>query len=408
MPFAQLSKLFGAFGRDRGGNVALMFAMLAVPLTLSVGVGIDYGLAASAHTKMQSALDAAVLAGAVASSSKTQAASIAVAQQIFKADALDLGAGAAATFTFDAGGALTGSASYTVNNLFGGFTGGAATHVGVTSKASPGAGSPVCILLLDASASPGLLANSGANISAAGCEADVKSTGNPAATFDSGATISTAKLCIQGAQILDNGGTHPHLVTGCSTASNPFVGALPAPASTSCTGPYANGGNYNGGAVNLSPGVYCGWFNFNGAPTVTLAPGVYVIKGGGWNVNGGTWSGAGVSFYFADTSKIQFNSGMSLTLSAPTSGTYAGILFYEPDGLALSPFVFDDSVAESLSGLIYLPSRNLTFNSTSNLSSQQLTLVADTAIFDTVNWTLTPSTTWSVTNGGGGVAALTQ
>lgn len=81
---------------------------------------------------------------------------------------------------------------------------------------------------------------------------------------------------------------------------------------------------------------------------------------------------------------------MNMTLSAPASGTYSGILFYEKSGLALSQFVFDDSVAENLTGLIYLPSRNVTFNSTSNISSPQFTLVADTAIFDTANWNLSP------------------
>jgi hypothetical protein len=153
--------------------------------------------------------------------------------------------------------------------------------------------------------------------------------------------------------------------------------------------------------------VYCGWFNFNGSPTVTLQPGVYVIKNGGWNVNGGKWTGTGVTFYFADTSHIQFNSGMNMTLSAPTSGTYSGILFYEPDGLSTSQFVFNDSVSESLSGLIYLPSRQLTFNSTSNMTSPNVTVIADSAIFDTLNWNVTPNAQWPVSNGSSSVH-LTQ
>lgn len=410
MSLHALSKLLRVFGRDRRANVGVMFGLMALPLTISVAVGIDYGLAASARTKLQSALDAAVLAGAEASGGSQSPAAFGVAQQIFDADVEDLGASAKASFSFSPSGAFQGSATYTVSQAFGVLvTGSTTTKVGVSAEAAPGGAATVCILLLDASASPGLMANGGTNVNAPGCEADVKSTGNPAATFNNGSNITTARLCIQGGSIVDNGGTHPNLMTGCSTASNPFVGKLPAPASTTCSGPNANGGNYNGGTVNLSPGVYCGGFNFNGAPTVKLSPGVYVIKGGGWTVDGGTWSGAGVTFYFADTSNIQFNSGMSMTLSAPTSGTYAGILFYEADGLTLSSFVFDDSVSESLSGLIYLPSRQLTFNSTSNMSSQQLTLVADTAIFNTANWTLTPSTTWSITNGGGGtMVALTR
>ncbi len=36
-------------------------------------------------------------------------------------------------------------------------------------------------------------------------------------------------------------------------------------------------------------------------------------------MNGGLWTGNGVTFYFADTSKIQFNSGMEQRLKAPSS-----------------------------------------------------------------------------------------
>jgi hypothetical protein len=301
--------------------------------------------------------------------------------------------------------------------LFGGVTGASTLGVTVLSTASGGTTSTttsnsVCILLLSPSASQSLLTNSGANISGPNCEIDVSSTANPVAIFNSGIDINVEKVCLHGSNYIKNGGTVTNLNAGCSTASNPYVGKLPAPASTACT---VSNGNYNGGTVTLSPGVYCGWFNFNSAPTVTLQPGVYVISGGGWNVDGGKWSGQGVTFYFADTSYIQFNSGMNMTLSAPTTGTYAGILFYEKDGLSNSNFVFDDSVAENLTGLIYLPSRNLTFNSTSNESTPGITLIANTAIFNTVNWTLSPQTLYPIssansttTTSSGGTFHLTQ
>jgi hypothetical protein len=215
------------------------------------------------------------------------------------------------------------------------------------------------------------------------------------------------KTCLQGTNTLINGGTHPNFFTGCTTASNPYVGKLPAPPSTTCVAPNNYGGNYNGGTVALTPGVYCGGFNFNSAPTVTLAPGVYVIKNGSWNVNGGKWSGTGVTFYFADSSNIQFNSGMDFTLTAPTTGTYAGILIYEADGLSESPFIFDNSVQETMSGFIYLPSRDITWNSTSNQTSPVMTLVANTGTFDTMNWSLAPEPLWPITNGGSGSGSST-
>ena len=202
--------------------------------------------------------------------------------------------------------------------------------------------------------------------------------------FDAGSNVSMSKICLQGTTILNNGGTHPDLVTGCTTANNPFVGKLPAPPSTSCTNYATAYGDV--GTVNLAPGVYCGSVNFNFPTTVNLSPGVYVIKGGAWTVAGGVWNGSGVTFYFPDESSIQFNRGMTMNLSAPTSGAYRGILFYEADGLPASNWAWDSSVSESLDGLVYLPSRNLIWNSPNTVVSHQLTLVANSAIFNVLKW----------------------
>ncbi|MGD0721501.1 MAG: TadE/TadG family type IV pilus assembly protein [Roseiarcus sp.] len=394
---ASILKYVRSFGRDRRGNIGLMFALMAIPLTLSIGVGIDYGLAASIRTKMQAALDAAVLAGARAASTSTQSAAITLAQNIFTANT-PYYASATTSFTFNGAGALTGTAKYNVAKFFGAFSGGSTVNVGVVSEAS-GAGSPVCILLLSTTVSPTLLVNNGANVNGANCELDSASTGNPADTFNNTSNVTMTKLCLAGTTVLNNGGTHPNLTTGCTTASNPYVGNMPSPGSLTCTG---SGGNYTGGTVNLTPGVYCGGYNFNSAPTVNLAAGLYVIKGGSWNVNGGVWTGTGVTFYFADSSEIQFNGGMNMTLTAPTSGTYAGILFYEVDGLTPSPFIMNNSVAETLSGFFYLPSRNITWNSVSTVTSPQLSVIANTMTLNTMNWTLTGSTRWPITNGGSG------
>jgi hypothetical protein len=400
MRLHNLFKLFVSYARSCAGNVTIYFAIVSPAILLMGAAALDYSYAVSTRAKMQAALDGAVIAGARASSTT-------VAGNYFTTNMAPIGSAIATNFNFNANGSLSGTATYSLPTLFGGITGDGTIGIDVAATASA-ASSPVCILLLAPSTSQSLLANSGTNINAPSCEIDVKSTANPVAIFNSGVNINMKKICLQGANYIRNGGTEANLSASCSTASNPYVGKLPAPVSTACSGPYANGGNFSGSTVTLSPGVYCGWFNFNGSPTVTLQPGVYVIKNGGWNVNGGKWTGTGVSFYFADTSKIQFNSGMTLNLSAPTSGTYSGILFYEPDGLSNSQFVFDDSVGESLSGLIYLPSRSLTFNSTSNETTPNVTVIAYSAIFDSLNWSLTPNSQWPISSGGGGSVSLTQ
>ncbi len=51
-----------AFGRDRRGAIAPIFALVAIPLVLAAGVGIDVSRVVSARNNLQDALDAAALA----------------------------------------------------------------------------------------------------------------------------------------------------------------------------------------------------------------------------------------------------------------------------------------------------------------------------------------------------------
>jgi hypothetical protein len=202
----------------------------------------------------------------------------------------------------------------------------------------------------------------------------------------------------------------PNLALGCNTASDPFAGVYPAP-STACT---VTGQNYSG-TVTLYPGVYCGWFNFNGVTDVTFNPGVYVIRNGGWNVSGGSFKGNGVTFYFADTSKIQFNSGMDTDLSPPRNGPLKGVLFHEAPNLPKSNFIFNNAIRNKMEGLIYLPSRDVTFNADSKMGNDKSTIVVHRLILNNVKMKLQPDpdapigqTTQGSAASGGGSQTITQ
>ena len=395
---------FREFLHNRAANFATMLALTAPVIMVGMGAVIDYSHAITERQRIQVALDSAVLAGV--SSGATTGVSVANAYLTANFGACPT-APTTPCFTFNSDGSLSGTVSYNMPTLFGAVTGASTLTLDVTAKAAMGsgasasAGNSVCILLLSTTANPGLTANSGINVNAPNCEIDVASTNtNSAANFNSGGKITSQSLCIAGKNIINNGGSYTVLNTQCATVANPYVGKLPAPVSTTC--PTNTPGTFDGNSITMTPGVFCGTINFNGTPTVSFSPGVYVIKNGTWNVNGGTWTGSGVTFYFADaSSKIQFNSGMSLTLSAPTTGSYSGILFYEPDGLSTSQFVFNDSVGENLTGLIYLPSRDLTFNSTSNMTTPNVMVIADTAIFNSINWSLSPLSQWAITHATG-------
>lgn len=379
------------------GNVGVLFGVTAFGMALAAGAAIDLAHLDDANVAAQAALDSATLAGAAAGSA-SNFATIATATFYTDISGHDVTV-TGISFTRDNAGVVTGQMTGTVPTSLLDLAGVSYLNVQKTAVASGPPSSNSCILLLNPSASQALLMNSGANISLSGCEIDGKSTASPAAIFNSGSAIS-GKVCLEGSNVIQNGGTVSNLNLGCTTPADPWAGKITPPSSGTCD--YSNM-NYSG-TVTLNPGTYCGWTNFNAAANVTLNPGTYVIKSGGWNVNGGNWNGTGVTFYYADNSKIQFNTGVAATLTAPTSGTYAGIIMAEASGLGPSQFILDDSKGFNLSGVMYLPSRQVVLNSGATTTSRNLSAVFDSLTVNTANWTVSPYSPGG--SGSSGVALL--
>jgi Flp pilus assembly protein TadG len=415
-----LSRL-GRIAQDRRGNIGLTFALMLVPILTVAGAAIDYARLEQFKTQLQATVDSAALSGAAvytSSSQSSNATTVAtnyvtsnVAQlpghvgsvtPTVSASLVSSGGNSGYTVTVSATVTMATTLLRLINQTLN--VSASATAVNPTTK--------VCILVLDPSSSQTFLVNSGVTFTAPSCEIDVASDSSTAAMINS-ALPNIARLCVAGSSTVNGGVTVNNLKNDCTTASNPYDGAIAAPTiSTVCQ--YTNETYTN--AATLSPGTYCGSITFNGGGTITFKPGnyvfydatvnfnstgtlsfgagVYSLKGTSWNINTGwTATGTGVTFYYADASSyIQFNSGVKANLAAPTTGTYSGVLMFEPDGLAKSSFAIDGtSTTDLLQGLIYLPSRNITFNSAANATSDGLTLVLNQVIFDSVTWSISPS-----------------
>jgi len=370
----------------------VIFALSALPLVGAVGAAVDLSKVSDVRSHMQNALDAAVLAGVTQAS----ADQVSTASNVFDGGfSAKFGTTATRTFTQNAGGSLSGTATTSVSWSFMSVLPSVLPlppfSVTVHSTANPGrqaTASPaasVCILLLNQT-KQGLLVNSGVVLNAPTCDVHVASTNSTAAMFNS--TLGVRTICIKGSSITRNGGVTPPAVTNCSTISDPFAGKMPAVTAGSCT---FNNQTYNG-STTLNPGTYCGWTNFNGSGTLTLNPGLYVIKGGGMTFNSGwTVTGTGVTFYLVDqNATLTFNGNVNANLSAPTSGTYANILMFEPAGLSNTNLPINGTSGSSFTGLMYLPSRDVTINSVSNVTSTRLTMVFSTLTLNTMNWAIAP------------------
>ena len=128
-------------------------------------------------------------------------------------------------------------------------------------------------------------------------------------------------------------------ITGCA-----YIAANP-PSSSGCTALTQTGGT-------ISPGCYS-TLNLSGA--VTLTSGTYVLTGTTTFNPGVSLTGTGVTFYVTSSATAPTFSSVSGggSLSAPTSGTYQNVLYYQVPANTTNPSFGVAGGLVNLSGLIY-------------------------------------------------------
>jgi hypothetical protein len=175
--------------------------------------------------------------------------------------------------------------------------------------------------------------------------------------------------------------------TGVSPQPDPLA-SLSAPASAPYTCTYNNYNPPNWSNPTLNPGVYCGGINVDNN-TFTLNPGTYILVGGGLTTQSANShiTGTGVTFYntFGASSNgnksyspINIAANSSVDLRAPTSGNYAGILFFEDRSAPAQNDSYGGGSSAVYEGVIYALHAYLTMYGNSSVSARYTILVADT------------------------------
>jgi hypothetical protein len=96
--------------------------------------------------------------------------------------------------------------------------------------------------------------------------------------------------------------------------------------------------------------------------TAALNPGVYYINGNLSVSGGASLSGTGgVTFYITNGGTVSITGGAAINLTAPTSGAYKGVLFYQ-DGADTSKFKFAGGSSGTINGIFYIPGAQLDLN----------------------------------------------
>ncbi|GAC1551450.1 MAG: hypothetical protein NVS2B5_08320 [Beijerinckiaceae bacterium] len=105
--------------------------------------------------------------------------------------------------------------------------------------------------------------------------------------------------------------------------------------------------------------------------SVTLQSGLYYFKGATISVTGATnITGSGVTLFLDKNSSLSLGGTGTISLAAPTSGTYAGILLFQSRSTAVSQTIsLGGNGTMSLNGTLYVPSATLSMGGNSTLAS---------------------------------------
>lgn len=231
-----------------------------------------------------------------------------------------------------------------------------------------------CMLALNENASGAMTFWGNASVNFVNCNAVSNSLAADGFALGGAASLTTACVSSAGGASVSgalNLTDCSRVLTNAPQAVDPYA-SVPAPEMPEdCT--EASDSSY-------SPGLYCGGLSING--TANFAPGVYVISGGTFKVNAGAMvSGSGVTFYLTNGATLSFDGNATLNLSAPTSGTYAGLLFFGDRTQANATNTINGNANTQMSGAIYFPSQNVRFLGNFTGSNGCLQVVASTIYY---------------------------
>ena len=267
------------------------------------------------------------------------------------------------------------------------WTASARIAISATATASiSSSDSKFCLLALDSNDSGALTLNGTPDLSMPDCGVAVASSSDSALVVNGNGELEASTICVAGGSSVGNNATvSPEPDDDCSDIPEDPLASLAAPAVGECdfTNFSVTGSN---NTVNITPGVYCGGISVTGNNnTVTLESGDYIIDGGGISINGGTFQddGSGGVFIYntssdgSDFDDITFTGNGTIDLEAQTSGTYAGVLFFN-DRDADSGFSIGGNSTTSLTGAIYFPDNDVTYSGTSSQGSSCIQIISDT------------------------------
>jgi Flp pilus assembly protein TadG len=390
---------------NRKGQTAVLFTLAVIPLLGMVGLVVDVGWMYFRREAAQTAADAAASAAAAAaystagggptcstagilcpaSPSTTPANNIEMGCLYAKENGFVTAGRQRVTIQAGIGTSPTASGvtinyyvvarvSETIPQLFSavlGFPNGTVTARATTGTRVGDAGG--CVLTLNPTAVSMVL--SGSVTLTSGCGVYVNSNNAAAVTLNGGGRITTTGS--SRTQIVGNcsgcANISPAAQTGAPTFVDPFLSLNPPTPDAGCQSVPVMGPQ---DSVTINPGTYCNGIVLSSHQQMRLNPGVYYVRNGIDLGAQTTLRGSGVTIYL-ETGGVNMSGGATVDLTAPTSGYYQGILFFQArNNTTASTLV--GGTGQLMNGVLYFPAANLTYTGGSSTNATQTTIVADT------------------------------
>jgi Flp pilus assembly protein TadG len=377
-----LIKQFQSVQSNTKGSIAVIGASSLLVMALAVGLAIDFGRAAAAGGKLQSGVDSAALALATGH---------VPANQQFDYVGRMLTANAAHTnikhlnynIKANSDNTITVSATASVPTTLAAMIkpsvdiARSATVPFGTATAAPTA----CVYAL-APTGTGLEIDSNGSMDS-DCGIQVNSVSSNALLFSTGGKITSTSNCVVGGTVYDGGASASPPVEHCAALADPLI-AFPEPDHSSLDCDFTNKKIKGKKTVTVDPGVYCGGLNIADHAKVNFNPGVYVMRDGPFKTSSHvTLTGSEVFFHFTgDNSYLFVDSHSTTDFSAPKSGPYKGILFYQDRNSTAGTSQLDSGNRSRLDGVVYFPNTDLHLDSNGDTLSEWTIWVAKTLKVD--------------------------
>ncbi len=379
------------FACDRSGTVAVLAALLIVPMMGIAGLAIDYSVWEHQRSEAHAAADSAALAGATAMSlavidgqdDRAETKAIESAENFVRSK---LASTADVTVSASrASGLVNVKTSVPAPRFLSKLFSSETFSVSVESEAfaDSSTSARACIIALDPAGIKGIDLNLSGGVVAKNCAIWSNATSATSIDANGSGSVTASATCAVG-QINGTGFSFtPAAKQNCPPVADPLLDWAP-PLASACT--FTNFAVPNSGIVTLSPGVYCGGINASGKVSVILNPGDYVLRDGGLSLSGGaSIEGNGVSILFSGIgSSIDLSGSSSVSLSAPTAGPMAGLVFASGRGEAIQISRIRGNTSFFLEGNVYLPRHDLIFagGPKSAIPENFTVLIARTITFD--------------------------